>query len=485
MFFNLSLRYKLPLWGGLLIVITALALSLSFMGQAYDDLKQDVLRSSEDLGLTMSRALFPLMLHDDVWQAFEMVSLPFQDSPRANAMHAESLIVLDSNRRVYVSSLPERYPMLSDLSALGREFAYVNKELGTLREGEPSVLEPPGSSRLFIAMPIITDGVALGTLLVVNDTSTFWLRFLRLTNRALRITLIVLGVLLPINWYWGQRMTQPLSLLARQMETIHDHLPEALEPGIYVYGDELGKLYKAFAEMVAQLKGKALLEKQMIQSERMAAVGRFTASIAHEINNPLGGMFNAISTLKRHIPLDPIAQMTVSHLERGLQQIRETVAALLVEAKLKSRHLAPQDFEDVHLLVTHEAHKKRVELAWSVAIEDSLPLPSTLVRQILINLLLNAIQAAADDGRVSLRAAIDKDNLLIRVENDGKMLTPEQMGTLFEPFSRFSEQGNGLGLWVIYQIVQQLKGSVKAGVDAGITHFLVVLPLTEQEDGNV
>lgn len=485
MFFNLSLRYKLPLWGSLLIVITALTLSLSFMGQAYDDLKQDVLRSSEDLGLTMSRALFPLMLHDDMWLAFEMVSLPFQESAHANAMHAESLIVLDPDRRVYVSSLPERYPVLAELSALGREFAYVDKGLGTLQAGESKALEPPDSSRLFIALPIIADGVTLGTLLVVHDTSSFWFRFLRLADRALWITLIVLGVLLPINWYWGQRMTQPLSLLARQMETIHHQLPEALEPGIYEYGDELGKLYKAFAEMVAQLKEKALLEKQMIQSERMAAVGRFTASIAHEINNPLGGMFNAISTLKRHVSLDPVAQMTVSHLERGLQQIRETVAALLVEAKLKSRFLTRQDFDDVRLLVTSAAHKKRVELSWSIATDESLPLPSTLVRQIIINLLLNAIQAASDGGHVSLLAAMDGDNLLIRVENDGKMLTPEQMGTLFEPFSRFSEQGNGLGLWIIYQIVQQLKGEITAGADGGVTHFVVFLPLSEQKDENV
>jgi signal transduction histidine kinase len=484
MFFNLSLRYKLPLWGGLLIVVTALTLSLSFMGQAYDDLKQDVLRSSEDLGLTMSRVLFPLMLHDDVWRSFEMVSLPFQDSTRANAMHAESLIVIDTKRQVYVSSSPENYPVLSDLAALGREFAYVDKALGALQTDKTRVLEPPGSSRLFIAVPIIADGETLGTLLVVNDTSTFWIRFLRLTVRALWITLIVLSILLPINWYWGQRMTHPLSLLARHMETIHHHLPEALEPGIYEYGDEVGKLYKAFAEMVAQLKEKALLEKQMIQSERMAAVGRLTASIAHEINNPLGGMFNAISTLKRHVTLDPVAQMTVSHLDRGLQQIRDTVAALLVEAKLKSRFLARQDFDDVRLLVTPEAHKKQIEFTWSATIAESLPLPSTLVRQILINLLLNAIQAASDGGQVSLLATMDENNLLIRVENNGKTLTAEQMDTLFEPFSRFSEQGNGLGLWIIYQIVQQLKGEIKTGTEAGLTHFFVSLPLARQKDVN-
>lgn len=485
MFFNLSLRYKLPLWGGLLIVITALTLSLSFMGQAYDDLKQDVLRSSEDLGLTMSRALFPLMLHDDVWRAFEMVSLPFQGNSGVNTMHAESLIVIDPNRRIYVSSHPERYPVLSDLAALGHEFAYVDKALAALQLDKAKVLEPPDSSRLFIAVPIIADGVTLGTLLVVHDTSAFWFRFLRLAYRALWITLIVLGVLLPINWYWGQRMTRPLSLLARHMGTIHHQLPEALESGIYEYGDEVGQLYKAFDEMVAQLKEKALLEKQMIQSERMAAVGRLTAGIAHEINNPLGGMFNAISTLKRHVSLDSVAQITISHLDRGLQQIRETVAALLVEAKLKNRDLTPQDFDDVRLLVTPEAHKKRIELAWSITTGEPVPLPSTPVRQILINLLLNAIQAASDGGHVSLQAVMDGNNLLLRVENDGKTLTSEQMGTLFEPFSRFSEQGNGLGLWITYQIVQQLKGEIKAGADAGFTNFLVLLPLPGVKDGNV
>jgi signal transduction histidine kinase len=268
------------------------------------------------------------------------------------------------------------------------------------------------------------------------------------------------------------------------MGAIHHHLPEALEPGIYEYGDEIGQLYKSFDEMVAQLKEKALLEKQMIRSERMAAVGRLTASIAHEINNPLGGMFNAISTLKRHVSLDTVAQITVSHLDRGLQQIRDTVAALLVEAKLKSRNLIQHDFDDVHLLVAPEANKKHIEIVWSTSIADSLPLPSTLVRQILINLLFNAIQAASDGGHVSLQASADENHLSIRVENDGKTLTTEQIGTLFEPFSRFSEQGNGLGLWITYQIVQQLKGEINAGSGNGFTHFLVLLPLTGQKDEN-
>jgi signal transduction histidine kinase len=103
------------------------------------------------------------------------------------------------------------------------------------------------------------------------------------------------------------------------------------------------------------------------------------------------------------------------------------------------------------------------------------------VRQVLINLLLNAIAAAGQKGHVSLRICAHQHHLLAVVENDGKSLTSDQISRLFEPFTQVSDNGNGLGLWICYQIVTQLGGTIQAESDAVLTRFSVSLPFTYPE----
>ena len=95
MLFSLSLRYKLPLLGAALIVLTALTLSTLFLLQAWNNLRQDMLKSSEDLGQTMARSLVTALVQDDVWRAYETVSLPFKDN--SDSALAEVVIVLDAD----------------------------------------------------------------------------------------------------------------------------------------------------------------------------------------------------------------------------------------------------------------------------------------------------------------------------------------------------------------------------------------------------
>jgi len=480
--FDLSLRFKLPLWGGALIVATALALSTSFALQTWDNLKQDLLKNAEDVGLTMARSLFPVMLHDEMWQAFEIVSLPFAANP--GTALTESLIVLDSMRRVYVSSRPEEHPVLSQLANLGPDFSTLDRELPLAPDAGIFVHEAAAEQRIFVAVPIANDGVRLGTLIVSYNKSLLWQRFSRLLGSALWITLLVLGVMLPVNAYWGRRMMEPMRLVTERISHIGSGELEALDPSIYPYRDEIGLLFIAYQRMLSDLQEKTEFEKEMVNTERMAAVGRLTASIAHEINNPLGGMLNAISTLKRHGSPDPVTQKTVLLLERGLSQIRETVAALLVEAKIKSRPLNASDLEDVRILVGPAANKQGTQLSWSVVLPTALSLPSTLVRQVLINLMLNAIAAAGQGGHVAVRVLPGENRLVLVVENNGKSLLPEQLTRLFEPFTSYSEHGHGLGLWICYRIITQLGGTIRAESSDELTRFTAIIPLDSLHDAS-
>jgi signal transduction histidine kinase len=188
-------------------------------------------------------------------------------------------------------------------------------------------------------------------------------------------------------------------------------------------------------------------------------------------------MLMAIDTLKSHTVTDARTAKTIALLERGLGQIKETVGALLVEARLKSRDLTASDIEDVLVLILPQAHKKILKIDWRNGMAGEVSLPATLVRQVLINLLLNAVQAAAVQGQIACHVAVAAGEMQISVANDGKLLTTEQMTHLFEPFSSLSEGGHGLGLWVSYQIVHQLGGRISAARKDGRMQFDVALPI--------
>lgn len=480
MFRDLSFRYKIPLRGSVLVVFTALVVTASLMFRAYDDLKRDVLLNSASMGRVLAHTITPTIVHDDVWRAYEIINSPFQATPDANLNQAEEILVLDARQQVYVSTHPKQYPMLSDPARVSPDLARLQQAIVDYRGTEPKSIELAGSDKFYMVTPIISDGVALGSLVMGYSRSMFLPRFYDIARRAIIMTLLVLAVLLPMNWYWAWRMAAPLTQLARCMGRVGQTLPDDLECNLYESRDEIGQVGMAFKRMMGELKDRENLEKQMFFSERLAAVGRLAAGIAHEINNPLGGMLNAISTFKKHDNADPQTAKTISLLERGLLQIKDIIAALLVEAKFQSHPLTVQDLEDTRTLVLPDAHRKAAKLAWENDILDTLPLPSTLVRQILINLLLNAIQAVEPQGRVHCHIYRDSDSLTLLIENDGKHIATEQLAYLFEPFASGREGGHGLGLWVTYQIVQQLKGEIAVQSQPGETRFIVTLPLVEQ-----
>lgn len=479
MFRNLSFRHKIPLRGSVLILCTALVVTASLMFRAYQDLKQDLLINAESMARVLAHTLSPAILHDDVWRAYEIIHAPSQVS-KANIHQADEVLVLDARRQVYVSTHPKQYPMLSDPARVNPDYFPLQQLIENDPDSEPAVYQPTGSGKFYMVAPIISDGVSLGTLVMEYSGSIFLPRFYNIARSAIGMTLLALAVLLPMSWYWGWRMAAPLTRLASYMDKVGPTLPDDRELKLYESRDEIGQVGAAFKRMLGELKDKESLERQFFFSERLAAVGRLAAGIAHEINNPLGGMLNAINTFNKHDDShDPRTLKTISLLERGLLQIKDTIAALLVEAKCQSHPLTVQDIEDTRTLVLSDVHRLSLELTWENDVLDTLPLPSTLVRQILLNLLLNAVQAVEPHGHVRCHIRCDSGQLIVSVENDGKHMDNEQLDYLFEPFVTSQEGGHGLGLWVTYQIVQQLKGEIVVKSQPGETWFIVALPIPE------
>ena len=475
--FDLSIRYKIPLWGSMLMIVSALAVSASLMAGDYVELKKDLVNDAETLGRALEPSLFAEMRSDNLWHAYEIIKAPLDRVAADGVAKAANILLVDNARRVFVAARPKAAPISAELVRLGPEYAQVSERIAAMGASGSHVLEPRGSRYLYFIMPVANHNVRLGSLIVVMERSNLMPRFFANVRHGLLGGLLILAVLLPINWYWAQRMTRPLVQLASRMEEVGKRLPADMDPRLYPHRDELGRLFDVYNQMLAELKAKDAMEQQMVQSERLAAVGQLAAGVAHEINNPLGGMLTAIDTLKCHSDSDPRTLKTVALIERGLTQIKHTVGGLLVEARAKSRDLTTHDIEDVRMLVMPQARTKELHLDWRNGVADGARLPAPLIRQIMINLLLNAVHAAAPRGEVGCVVGVVDNVLHLSVTNDGNTLTDEQMAHLFEPFSPLSEGGHGLGLWVTYQIVRQLGGEIHAEREPARMRFRVNIPI--------
>lgn len=221
----------------------------------------------------------------------------------------------------------------------------------------------------------------------------------------------------------------------------------------------------------AQLIGmqQSRYDQLALQTEKLSALGRMSAGIAHEINNPLGGVLLFSTNMLKKAPtqgpfregLEIIIQETLrcKAIIQGLLEFSrptEPRAALIDANKVIKRavHLLDNEF----LL-----HRIRVMTDLSAQLPEVL-IDEHQIEQIFVNLLLNAIQAIDEQGVVTIRSYIthDKKNVAIDVSDTGCGIPPENMSKIFEPFFSTKAKGTGLGLAVTYGIVQKHGGHVYA-----------------------
>lgn len=478
---NISYRYKIPVALTLAILLTEFAVTVMLVAFTLADTRRNVESGARSLANVTALSVRDSMVRDDLFHVFEVIRAPVASKELVNPL--KELIVFDANGRVYAASDPTYYATLSPASKFGHSIAAAIRSIRanpqTFYFSFPTVL----ATEDIVAAHAITaeDGSPLGFVAVTYDTQKLRDSIATLMRRMILLNVGSMLVLLPFGWWWGKRMAEPLHMLSLAMARVHKDDPEALKQEVSAQGrDEIGRLSASFREMLDDLAEKQQLERDMVVSERLAAVGRVAAGIVHEINNPLGGMINAVDTLVTHGTPDGLTNRTLGLLKRGLGQIRATVGALLFEARLDSPVARPADWDDLNILVQPQLASKQIGLEWSVPAHE-IAIPSHLVRQLVLNLLLNAIKAAEVGGSVRCTATLTLSALQVVVSNTGEHIPDDVVNHLFEPhWPSQKAQGvksYGLGLWVSYQIVTQLNGTISVSSQPGETAFEVVLPI--------
>jgi two-component system OmpR family sensor kinase len=225
--------------------------------------------------------------------------------------------------------------------------------------------------------------------------------------------------------------------------------------------NEFGRLLRAYNAMVEAVEERERLRERLGDQQRVADLGRLAATVAHEVRNPVAGMLAAVDTARR-FGHDPAAVNTSLDLvERGLRNIGQVVDATMSIYRPggEIRDLAPDDLEDLRLLAAPAARRRGIALEWNIRLARPFPVDAGPLRQILLNLLLNAASATPRGGTVSLAVHEEGDTLVIAVADDGPGI-PDPVRQRMEDGGPDDEGRGGLGVDVVVRLLRSLDGSI-------------------------
>ncbi len=491
-----SLMLKIPIT--IILVVVGVAATTGVMIVLQDRMR---LRTAlEDKALLLTRSVATnaaeAVLRGDYWALYQDLKTVAVRTPAGtDPSIVMTGMVLDANGVVLAHLDPATHPLGLPFSAetpderglLAGTLAAENERVFSGGRGDGEFVEG--------AVPIIVDGKRLGVARV--RLSTAELR--EQTNHA---ALVVIGVALglaAIGSLFGtvisRRIVRPLNELARGMETLSDSNPTKIVPVHVVNRDEIGRLAETFNQMSRELAEKKRLEEQLAQSEKLAGLGRIAVGLAHEVNNPLGGMLNCLNTLKKR-PNDRILlRRYLDLLETGLRRIERTVKGLLVDLRSSADPVTCGlvCLPDLEHLVTAEVGDRPIRLRWDNELREGFFFTCSCpeIQQVILNLAMNGIQAMPDGGELTIRSRQEGNALIFEVEDCGVGMTEGERRHLFDPFFSGKSKGTGLGLWITYRLVERMAGVIEVESKPGVgSRFRVRLPIEgdrpeSQEDSSL
>ncbi|MCS6816750.1 MAG: ATP-binding protein [Blastocatellia bacterium] len=248
--------------------------------------------------------------------------------------------------------------------------------------------------------------------------------------------------------------------------------------------DEEGRAYGT-VHVVSDITEQVLLERRMARAEQLALIGEMAAGLAHEVKNPLAGIKGALEIILDDLPEDNPHRSILRHVLEEIQRINRIITDLLDYARPRP----PSHVQtDVNRLIEHVVSATRVQLANNHIVLEFHPapeLPSLIIdpdelQKVVLNLLLNAIQAVRDHGHILVRTSYDPQERAIKlsVTDDGEGIPPENLDKIFRPFFTTKKRGTGLGLATCQRIVTGYGGTITVTSEVGKgSTFTVTLPL--------
>src|SRR5450830_1068244 len=469
---SLSLSFKLPFVLSLVVSVVAATIGLVMADRGRQILRDELRGRALLLARTVAVTAAEPLVRGDSWALYKSLRQITQAPEAGQQTTVVTAMILDPQGRVLAHLYPTFFPI--GLPALSEDSPEGRRLQSELAWPQPGVFDEAG----FIegAAPVQSGGKNIG--LVRLQLSTAELER-KITETEIAILIFSMGMAMVgiiLGAIWTVRTLRPLQTLARSMDELGRGVARPLPVS---RGDEIGQLINSFNRMARELDEKRKLESELAANEKVIALGRIAAGVAHEVNNPLAGMLNCLSTLRAQSNDPELVARYLPMIEMGLKKIEALVKDLLIELRVEdAREVADSScLEDVRDLIAAEIDPARIEFAWDNRLEPGDFMNRPRVQQILLNLLRNSIQAMPTGGRLWCRFWSDQDKLIFEIEDTGHGIRPEDVARIFDPFFTSRPTGTGVGLCIVLRLVQTMHGSIDVySVPGRGTQFRIHIP---------
>jgi signal transduction histidine kinase/iron only hydrogenase large subunit-like protein len=262
-------------------------------------------------------------------------------------------------------------------------------------------------------------------------------------------------------------------------------LPYLLEQSKKIYQ----QLKKSHSQLQISHQELEQAQAHLLRTEKLASLGQLSAGVAHEINNPLGTIMIyahlLLKGLDKEDPRREDLELIISEANRA-KEIVQGLLSFARETKLRQGQMNVNDLlEDVLGLIVNQSLFHNIKMEKSFAQDmPTIIADETKLKQVFLNIILNAAQAMEGNGKLTINTIIDKKRIKIKIQDTGPGIPPEIMGKLFSPFFTTKEKGTGLGLAISYGIVERHGGKIDVNSELGKgSTFTISLPISTDEEG--
>lgn len=432
--------------------------------------------ATEKQGRVLAQTVSALIINELIYEKLGLVEEGGLIDNYMRDLHQRSDIDLD-----YVAVLDNTFRVMShsDFREFGK--TYKSPLLAKTQESgevEVAISEHANSSDtpyLEFAAPLAIEGKSWGVLTFSLSLAGMEEEMEAIIIQILALSFVALLLLFLIIYLLSRTFIRPITLLSEAMGEVE---VEMGEKNIPVKGnDELARLAESYNEMVSRIRRASeemnIAQEKLLQSEKLATLGVLSSSIAHRINNPLGGLFNCVGLLRKKGDDADFRKSYLDLIDEGLQSIRETVSQLLYTAGKREGEEKKADVDKVlaGVLKFLDYRLKKQNIRFSRELDEGLVVPIAPhdLEEILMSTMINAIQAMEEGGTLLVKAYRQDRKIELHVIDTGVGIEEEALDKVFDLFytTKPATEGTGLGMWMTYELVKKYKGEISITSEPG------------------